>query len=87
MKADFDDIIGTQIISGELFFKFKYDVAPKIRLVSEKLAPKNLISQFYKRENLNDPKLVGPIDSCHISKEFQCFNKSKTKGYIFIKFI
>ena len=47
MKADFDDIIGTQIISGELFFKFKYDVAPKIRLVSEKLAPKNLISQHH----------------------------------------
>ena len=49
-------------------------------MVSEKIAPKNLISEFYKRENLNDPGMVGSINSCHIVKDVQCFNKSKTKG-------
>ena len=32
---DFDDILGKEMINGELFYRFQYTVYPKIRLVSE----------------------------------------------------
>ncbi len=82
-KEDFLDIVGTDKNDGELSFKFQYDVEPFIRLVLEKDVPKHLLSEYYKRENLNDPKEIGSIDKCHITKEVQCFNKSKTKGVFF----
>ena len=63
-----------------ILYRFQYDLSPYIRLVSEKMAPTHLLSEFYKRENLQNANLIGPVQSCYIKKDFKCFNKKKTRG-------
>lgn len=79
---DFVDIVGEENINGVTFYKFKYDISPHIRFVSEKDIPVRLLTEFHKRKNLQQKALVGPIDACNITKELPCFNKSQTKGNI-----
>jgi hypothetical protein len=80
---DFIDIIGheTDKVTKMISFKFQYDSFPYFRLVQEKDAPLDVISEYYKRTNLLDKSLVGPvIENCLVNKDLPCYNKTKTKG-------